>query len=200
MRSGHGYPLWIPEPDAGLPVEYQREGVTIGDLGLLTAGGGFDFILNVHLDAHHPVNAGNVPPDFMPLPLRELGPNPIRQTLPMHRPEAAITSSDVSRRSLSFDASAEAPSGGGFGIEFSTARTQAAILMLPTGANRYDAKNRGVYEKYAARHAKSWYQYVNGDLGRMACSGTLYLVTGCDKCLSWARRLSVIQKGRQKYP
>ncbi len=75
--------------------------------------------------------------------------------------------------------------GGGFGIEFSTTRTQAAILMLPSGANRYDAKNRSVYEKYAAQHAKSWYQYVNVALGRRACSGTLYLITGCDKCFSW---------------
>ncbi len=109
MRSGHGYPLWIPEPDAGLPVDYQREGVTIGDLGLLTAGGGFDFIFNVHVDAGHPVNAGGVPPDFVPLPICELGVNPIRRTLPMHRPQAAITSADVSRRSLSVGASAEAP-------------------------------------------------------------------------------------------
>ncbi len=31
----------------------------------------------------------------------------------------------------------------------------------------------------------SLYQYVNGTLGREAPNGSIFIVTGCDKCPSW---------------
>ncbi len=75
--------------------------------------------------------------------------------------------------------------GGGFGFQFSTKKARAAVLMLPDGAHRYVAKNRSIYEKYASENGIAWYQYANGTLGRGAPNGSLYLVTGCDKCRSW---------------
>ncbi len=75
--------------------------------------------------------------------------------------------------------------GGGFQFQFSTKKAQAAVLMLPDGAHRYVAKNRSIYEKYASENGIAWYQYANGTLGRGAPNGSLYLVTGCDKCRSW---------------
>ncbi len=85
-RSGHGYPLWIPEPDDTLPQEYRQSGISIGDVGLLTDEGGFDFIFNVHASADDSVNGGNVPANFVPLMWSELGPRPIRLSSAMFRP------------------------------------------------------------------------------------------------------------------
>ncbi|KAF9022061.1 hypothetical protein BDZ89DRAFT_926251, partial [Hymenopellis radicata] len=183
---GHGYPLWIPEPDQSLPAEYRCRGVSIGDVGLMTEDGGFDFLYNIHRAAGDPINGGRVPPDFHPLPLldKEL---PIR-TLPfMHKTKSIITSQHVVKRSLTVEASADLAvfAGGGFGFEYSTTKAEAALLALPDGATRYVARNRSVYIKYAKENGVSIYQYVNGTLGREAPNGSVYIVTGCDKCQSW---------------
>ncbi|KAJ7180867.1 hypothetical protein C8R46DRAFT_1345088 [Mycena filopes] len=39
--------------------------------------------------------------------------------------------------------------------------------------------------KYAAKHAESWYRYVNESRGRELVNGSLCLITGCEKSLSW---------------
>ncbi|KIM79237.1 hypothetical protein PILCRDRAFT_36666, partial [Piloderma croceum F 1598] len=42
-----GYPLWYPDLDENLPATYREHGVRIGDVGIITEGGQFDFIFNV---------------------------------------------------------------------------------------------------------------------------------------------------------
>lgn len=37
-----GFPLWSPQLDASLHVEYRTTGVTVGDVGIITLDGGFD--------------------------------------------------------------------------------------------------------------------------------------------------------------
>jgi hypothetical protein len=43
----HGYPLYRPEPDQGLPQAYRTNGVSIGDVGIIAAEGFFDFLFNI---------------------------------------------------------------------------------------------------------------------------------------------------------
>ena len=69
LRMGHGLPLWKPKPDANLPEAYIKQGISIGDLGLLTDDGGFDYLFNIHADVHDEVNESCTPPSFCPLPL-----------------------------------------------------------------------------------------------------------------------------------
>jgi hypothetical protein len=89
----HGYPLWFPEPFANLPTEYIAEGVSIGDVGIITAEGAFDFLFNICLPSDHPVNSGRVPPNFVPL---ELDLNRDIALLPdMHSPGCDVASSSV---------------------------------------------------------------------------------------------------------
>jgi hypothetical protein len=38
---------------------------------------------------------------------------------------------------------------------------------------------------YAAKHADSWYKYINGVRGRGLLNGSFYLITGCKKSKSW---------------
>ena len=69
-HEAHGFPLWIPQPDETLPRSYQRQGVSIGDVGILTPDGGFDFLFNVCLPAGHPSNPEVLPEGFVPLELK----------------------------------------------------------------------------------------------------------------------------------
>jgi len=59
--------MWIPGPDMDLPTEYRRQGMLIGDVGILYRAEGFIFLFNIFLPANHPINKGRVPDDFEPL-------------------------------------------------------------------------------------------------------------------------------------
>ncbi|KAJ7868179.1 hypothetical protein B0H13DRAFT_1059389 [Mycena leptocephala] len=77
LRQGRGFPLYAPGPPGNLPVEYQRNGVAIGDVGRVTPDGVFDFFFNIYLHAENPINANFVPDDFSPLARyspRDIGP------------------------------------------------------------------------------------------------------------------------------
>jgi hypothetical protein len=71
------------------------------------------------------------------------------------------------------------------GFSFRCSAPDGAILTLPDGASREDFRAVALFREYAARNAKSWYQYVNGPRGRDAENGSLYLITGCDKSKFW---------------
>jgi hypothetical protein len=65
--------------------------------------------------------------------------------------------------------------------------SEAAILALPAGASRQDLLrvNINKFRRHAIENATRWYEFVNGKLGREAPNGSLYLVTGCDKSITW---------------
>ena len=64
--------VYNPGPQRNLPAEYQRQGVAIGDVMTVTPKGIFDFFFNIYLPADYPINANNVPEDFVPLSLYDL--------------------------------------------------------------------------------------------------------------------------------
>jgi hypothetical protein len=53
-----------------LPIEYRRQGISIGDVGIITSTGEFDFLFNIFQPADHPINRGMVPQVFHLFPLR----------------------------------------------------------------------------------------------------------------------------------
>jgi hypothetical protein len=57
-----------------------------------------------------------------------------------------------------------------------------AALMLPDGASRKDFRNVKNLEKYIADNAQDWYAFVEQFMD--APFGSLYVITGCDKCAS----------------
>ncbi|KAF5389029.1 hypothetical protein D9757_005019 [Collybiopsis confluens] len=186
LPHGHGYPLWIPEPNANLPPAYLSHGIKIGDIGLVTSDGAFDFLFNIFLSGAHVINRGRVPERFIELARRERS---LRETSQMHRPGLPICSSGTDVAML--EAAASVPIPGvplmiGAGIELNFTQSRGAVLMLPTGASRVDYGDIAGMRKYAAENAESWYQYVNGpSLGREAQNGSLYLITGYDKTSTW---------------
>lgn len=67
LPKKRGLPLWQPQP-INMSAEYQKQGVSIGDVGLITAGGAFDFQFNIYDSLrHHPLNNVHVPEHFIPL-------------------------------------------------------------------------------------------------------------------------------------
>jgi hypothetical protein len=64
LPKGHGYPLWVPKPPDNLPQEYRDRGVDVGDVGIVTSNGIFDFLFSICLPSDHPINCGRTPPGF----------------------------------------------------------------------------------------------------------------------------------------
>jgi hypothetical protein len=66
-RKGRGFALYVPQPNRQLPVAYQRMGVRIGDVGVITRDGGFSFLFNICVPRDHPINPHILPEGFSPL-------------------------------------------------------------------------------------------------------------------------------------
>jgi hypothetical protein len=57
--------------------------------------------------------------------------------------------------------------------------------MLPNGASRTDLRSYDLLQQYVAKNAEKWYEYVTVERGFDAPNGSLYIITGCDKCEHW---------------
>ncbi|KAJ6472616.1 hypothetical protein C8R45DRAFT_789320, partial [Mycena sanguinolenta] len=147
-----------------LPIEYQENGIQIGDVGTVTPEGLFDFLFNIYLPAHHPINLDNVPDDFCPLEPRY---NEHRDIITiLHDPGSHVTNTLFP----------------GSDFNFHCRPPQGAVVALPHGAllKRLNVKAVHTVRDYARKHAQSWYRYMNG-----AENGSLYLITGWEKAKSW---------------
>ncbi|KAJ3930658.1 MAG: hypothetical protein NXY57DRAFT_290970 [Lentinula lateritia] len=192
-----GYPLWKPKSDnSRLPESYKREGIHIGDVGILTESGGFDYLFNICQGPDHEWNLGRVPADFRPIldldfddtevytQEYELGshvasdPNRIHQRRIPPSPTSNLNPFENQLHSA-------IPKEVGAGLSYSSTASKGALLVLPEGGKRVDHLHRARFEKYAAECAPSWYIHANGALGRTACNGSLYLITGFDKARAW---------------
>ncbi|KAF5327182.1 hypothetical protein D9619_004390 [Psilocybe cf. subviscida] len=169
-----GFPLWIPEPNCYLPIQYQRKGISIGDVGIITAAGSFDYLFNVLLTPDHPFNMGRVPPGFVPL-LPLLDPSDIRGQLEF-RSNSYIASSSVKRTLGNSD---------DLGTTFHISASEGAILTIPDGALSEDLGNLVRLRRYMSENVESWYRHANGPRGRELANGDLRLVIGCDKTAAW---------------
>ena len=76
--SEHGYALYYPDPDSSLPVGYQRNGVRIGDVGIVTRDGNFEFLFNVCVQNGHN-NPQELPNNFEMLESVDLSNRPYFQ-------------------------------------------------------------------------------------------------------------------------
>ena len=90
----HGYPLWLQDPDPGSPLEYRSVGVNIGDVGVITYDGGFDFFFNICHAANDPVNWLGVPDGFVPLTLK---PEDVVKRPEMHDKGTHISSAHINK-------------------------------------------------------------------------------------------------------
>jgi len=107
LHHGHGYPLWIPEPNNALSPSNFAEGTRIGDVGLLTSSGGFDYLFNIFLPEADSINKWRgVPEGFRPM---EFQSNLIYSTENLHRPRVPICSQQTKQLMLDVDGTAVIP-------------------------------------------------------------------------------------------
>ncbi|KAJ6481572.1 hypothetical protein C8R47DRAFT_591714 [Mycena vitilis] len=187
LHKGHGYPVFCPQPSDDLPEPVQRTGVRIGDVGVVTFDGSFDVIFNVCVPANDSVNRFGVPEGFTQLHISS-GEKRLQET--HHRPGASVSNTEIRKRRLDLDLTSVdnifLPVGAGARVEILTHSKEAAILLLPDGGSRCEARPKDRFRSYALQHAQSWYTFVNATLHRMIDSGDLYFITGCDKSSSWS--------------
>ena len=50
-----------------LPLTYRRDGINVGDVGIMQLDEPFDFLFNIFLPDGHPINSKGVPDSFQPL-------------------------------------------------------------------------------------------------------------------------------------
>ncbi|KAF8901521.1 hypothetical protein CPB84DRAFT_961631 [Gymnopilus junonius] len=170
--KGRGSPLWIPEPNKSLHIDYQRRGISIGDVGIITFDGGFDFLFNICLPKGHPVNPPNLPDIFTTV---EMSSRDIRQYT-IFRGESYLSSASI-KKSLQ--------QGGVSSLIFESSASEGAILAMPAGSNSAQLLNIGLFRKWVIAHAEDLYKYVNDTCGREAKNGDVRIVTGFDKTTKW---------------
>jgi hypothetical protein len=207
LPKGRGYPLFVPEPMALLPPEYRERGASIGDVGRVTPNGSFSFLFNICLPADHPINLGRTPDDFEYVQLN----NSLDVMFEPHMYSTGthIASTLVQKQAIGGDFSSLdnacvywinirvfnhfmttlslslMPAGFGAGLKFTSGTSEGGILVLPKGGESWDLESVGKLRDHALLHAYSWYRHVNVTLRRMAPTGSLYVVTGCDKAITW---------------
>ncbi|KAF8181522.1 hypothetical protein BJ912DRAFT_1044618 [Pholiota molesta] len=169
-----GFPLWIPGPNMSRPMPYRRQGVDIGDVGIITPSGAFSFLFNIRLSSNDPINPPELPEGFAPIS-PPIGPWDLRK-FRHFGPGSYLASSHIER------IHDDSPSPG---LSFKTSAAEGAILTLPEGAIEVDLENIPRFEAYAAANIESWYRYANGHCGRQVKNGEIRLVIGCDKATSW---------------
>ncbi|KAF9062302.1 hypothetical protein BDP27DRAFT_295165 [Rhodocollybia butyracea] len=190
LLRANGYPLWRPKlNNSSLPLLHRQEGVRIGDIGIITDTGGFDYLFNICHDASHPLNEGRVPEGFKPLQefdsantdAQDLEPG---YWIPNH-PSSVHLAGVIPHSSQNPHIVGVPEAEVGAGLSFVSSASKGALLVLPEGGQKVDHMQRKKFEKHAAEHAHSWYNHAINTMAREAHNSSLYLVTGYDKTRAW---------------
>ncbi|KAF8439122.1 hypothetical protein L210DRAFT_2246452 [Boletus edulis BED1] len=195
LVSQRGYPLWTPEPNMNLPDTYIREGLKIGDVGVVVPeDGSFDVFFNICLPPTHSLHRETgVPNNFTPILLsgRDIA------KFPEAMSAGRIISTASMARVKDTDAPGEDPERraqpGPLNYEFTLSSREGGVLILPEGAERYYLRNERLFLDEAIQHAVDWYTFAEQRLGRIISHDSLYLITGFYKARSWS--LAAYQQG-----
>ena len=173
-----------------LPIPYRAQGVRLGDVGIFTENGGFDFLFNVCVPKDDPINPTKLPENFIPIS-PPVDPTHIRKFAEFS-PGSYLASSSVAESRTAESSYVLVYSN--FlnllvnvlsGLIFESSASEGAILTMPEGAYSEDLSNFSRLRQYIATHAEDWSKFVNGPRGCEAQNGDLHVVVGCDKTTSW---------------
>ncbi|KAF5330491.1 hypothetical protein D9619_005182 [Psilocybe cf. subviscida] len=170
LTKTRGYPLWIPSPNMSLPLSYRRLGVSLGDVGVLTPEGGFDFLFNIFHDATNPINATVGVPDAF-VPFTPPPPNNTRHFVEWDAgtclADASILRKDDGRDRSITTIEATGPEG--------------VALMLPEDMHTETLQSITLLREYVSKSLLDWYRFVRHKLGLDIANGDLRVVYGSRK-------------------
>lgn len=165
-----GYPLYVPQPYSDISEEYMRKGVRVGDVGIVTKDGAFDFLFNVCPSQNNLINPPNLPKDFT----LEASENPEISHKEQFPHKTHLFSSPVTRTNNIFQ-----------GPKYTSSEAGEAILELPEGAFHDYATNTLPFKRLTSRCGLEWYKYAIETRDKHISNGSLRLVTSCIKCTQW---------------
>ncbi|KAJ7682040.1 hypothetical protein DFH06DRAFT_1160054 [Mycena polygramma] len=170
------YPMWCPSPNLAphIPEAHRRDGISMGDVGLITADGLFDFIFNIFVDGDHPLNVDNVPEGFSPCSWSNRLEN---SDMP---PGSTISTDSIYGNAASLPMLEPSP------FHLTVLDSPGAICVLPFGAHTSKiADPDEIVESYIKDNAMNWYLYLSQVQRRTLHNGSLYVVSGTTKAASW---------------
>src|ERR1700759_405661 len=91
LECNAGYPLYEPQPEGGISMEHCRKGVQVGDVGIVTEDGAFDFLFNICSSQKESINPLDLPEDFETLDAPEVS------TREHFQPDTCLFNSAVNR-------------------------------------------------------------------------------------------------------
>ncbi|KIL57964.1 hypothetical protein M378DRAFT_355984 [Amanita muscaria Koide BX008] len=165
-----GYPLYDPRPYNDFTAEYLRKGVRIGDVGVVTKDGAFDFLFNVCPSKSGLINPPNLPSGSTLEKLEESDTN--RKEKIQHKTRLFQTPVSRTKRLL------RRP-------RYTSSNDGEAILELPEGASQEGATSPFPFRRLASSNGEEWYKYTIRTRGKDISNGSLYLVTSGTKCRQW---------------
>ncbi|KAJ8077717.1 Rho guanine nucleotide exchange factor [Marasmius tenuissimus] len=198
LSSRHsGHALWHPEPNAVLPDCYKKDGIRIGDVGVITGEGRFDFLFNISRGVDDPINEYGVPYDFdEPL---DLWRSVTVHSLGFERGMLLCGPGTSLRNIFSDDAITPGNDSGedipGHSRRISFEGEIGTVLSLPEGGRHLECDELRPIQAHMMQHWRSWYQFAKEHFGD-DFDDTLFLVTGVEMASSW--EIAVVQKRANK--
>ncbi|KAL0566887.1 hypothetical protein V5O48_015111 [Marasmius crinis-equi] len=179
VECGLGYPLWRPTPRRTRAGEEHI--INIGDVGFAHDDLPFHTLFNITEPKDSPVNGNRVPEGVDPPCI--IRPEDItmddksgEKDMCHIRPKQSILSENV-----------QEDSNGSRAFKFTLTTTHGALLLLPQGSVLENLEARNEFLTRIQDHWRQWYVWIKQtkkvDLGNQQ---TLYIVTGVEKCSSWA--------------
>ncbi|KAF8329947.1 hypothetical protein F5887DRAFT_869778, partial [Amanita rubescens] len=152
------------------------KGIRVGDVGVITTNGAFNFLFNACRQREEPDGAIN--PVALPEGFELLDAD--IDVYDKYNPITHLLSSHVNALSRHFELNVHRSRA----FAFKCLEAGGAVLALPKGATVYEATNKLHFQRHAARHAIRWYEYMLNK-GRDVTNGSLYFVTDCIKSVNW---------------
>jgi hypothetical protein len=95
--KGHGHSFWNPELDNNLLDSYRQRGVSIGDVGIITSDGEFDFLFSICTPFSDDSIDPNDAPIFEMISLNEMD---ITKRAGYHKPDNPIASENLTKKQI----------------------------------------------------------------------------------------------------
>ncbi|KAJ7734062.1 hypothetical protein B0H16DRAFT_1695911 [Mycena metata] len=189
LVKGYGYPLWSPEP-TDEPTEYRQHGVRVGDVGILTDQGAFDYLFTIVAERNDSRNSMLMDPmiandAFTPLHVR---PHGIRRQDAFDR-HHCISTESISKSHFDVSAHVTPPGVGTLssGMKIASSSEGGVALLLPNGASSWHYVLLDGFRTHVRSHGLGLLKLME----KLDGPSTLYLITGCHKSSAWGITLSV---------